>query len=170
MNQIIYANPCKSESQIQFAKSVNAKLMVFDSIEEAEKIVEIYPTAELVLRMAVEETDAPCPMGKKFGAPEVLWEPIVKGCKKLKANLVGVSFHVGSGGCQADVYRTSMLGARKIFDMAKKNKMPELTLLDIGGGFAIAATCDKHWNVMNTENNFEFVAPKIMDYVAEIFP
>ena len=42
--------------------------MTMDSAEECEKIKEIYPEAELVLRIAVQETDAPCPMSKKFGA------------------------------------------------------------------------------------------------------
>lgn len=78
--QIIYANPCKTEDHIAYAKQVNVRLMTFDSIEEAEKIMQIFPDAELVLRIAVEETDAPCPMGRKFGAPLELWDEILDGC------------------------------------------------------------------------------------------
>jgi len=51
------------------------------------------------LRIAVVETDAPNPMGKKFGAPEILWDQILDECKSLNMDLRGVSFHVGSGGC-----------------------------------------------------------------------
>lgn len=43
--------------------------MTFDSSEELVSIHSVFPEAELVLRMAVHESDAPCPMGKKFGAP-----------------------------------------------------------------------------------------------------
>lgn len=89
---------------INYAKSVNVKLMTFDCVEEAEKIVEMFPAAELVLRIAVEETDAPCPMGKKFGSPQKFWRDILKTCKHLGANLRGVSFHVGSGGCDVKAY------------------------------------------------------------------
>jgi hypothetical protein len=43
--------------------------MTFDSSEEVIRIRNIFPEAELILRIAVVETDAPNPMGKKFGAP-----------------------------------------------------------------------------------------------------
>lgn len=86
--------------------------MTFDSFEEAQKIIQIYPEAKLILRIAVEETDAPCPMGKKFGAPEELWSSILDGCKRIKAEVIGVSFHVGSGGCNPEVYKTAMEGTR----------------------------------------------------------
>lgn len=48
---------------------VGVKLMTFDCVEEAKKIHEEYKEAELVLRIAVTDTDAPCPMTHKFGAP-----------------------------------------------------------------------------------------------------
>jgi len=54
--------------------------MTFDCIEEAEKIGEVYPEAELVLRIAVEKTDAPCPMTNKFGAPKSSWNQILDTC------------------------------------------------------------------------------------------
>ena len=43
--------------------------MTFDSVEELEKISKIYPEAELVLQIAVEETEAPGEFNKKYGAP-----------------------------------------------------------------------------------------------------
>lgn len=135
-DQIIFANPCKSEAHILFAKQVGVKRMTFDSSEEAEKIAALYPEAELVLRIAVEDTDAPCPMTKKFGAPLELWDEILDTIIRLNTNLVGVSFHVGSGGCSPDVYRTSLEGAHSIFEKAVSLGMPPLTLLDIGGGFS----------------------------------
>jgi ornithine decarboxylase len=55
--------------------------MTFDCEEEAEKIKDIYPEAEVVLRIAVEDTDAPCPMTMKFGAPRELWTGILTKCK-----------------------------------------------------------------------------------------
>lgn len=75
--------------------------MTFDCCEEAIKIQGIYPDAELVLRIAVKETDANSVMGEKFGAADILWEKILQTCKKINIKLRGVSFHVGSGGCSA---------------------------------------------------------------------
>ena len=40
----------------------------------------IYPEAELVLRIAVENTDAPYPMGKKFGASKDTWLSLLQRC------------------------------------------------------------------------------------------
>jgi ornithine decarboxylase len=71
--KIIFANACKARPHILYAKQVGVKMMTFDSVEEANNIHAVYPEAELVLRIAVEETDAPCPMTSKFGAPEALW-------------------------------------------------------------------------------------------------
>ena len=76
-DNIIYANSCKSPDMVEFAKKMGVKLMTFDSSEEAEAIKSVYPEAELVLRIEVEDTDAHCPMGKKFGAPKELWESIL---------------------------------------------------------------------------------------------
>ena len=82
-----------------FARKAGVKVLVVDSTEEVENIQEVYPEAELILRIAVTETDAPNPMGKKFGAPEQLWDSILETCIRLKMRVRGVSFHVGSGGC-----------------------------------------------------------------------
>ena len=66
---IIYANPVKEDTHLEFARKVGVTCMTMDSEEECEKIKQIFPEAQVVLRIAVEETDAPCPMSKKFGAP-----------------------------------------------------------------------------------------------------
>lgn len=122
-DRIIFANACKAEVALEYAAAKNVKLMTFDCVEELDKIMEIFPTAELVLRIAVEETNAPCPMGKKFGAPLELCQAILKKCKDVGANLRGVSFHVGSGGCAFSAYHDSLRNAKQVFDMAADLKM-----------------------------------------------
>ena len=161
-SQIIFANSCKPVPMIEHARSVNVRLMTFDCVEEAVKIVELFPAAELVLRIAVDETDAPCPMGKKFGSPPKFWLDILKTCKEIGANLRGISFHVGSGGCDVKVYYDSLVNAKIIFDMAAKLSMKPLDLLDIGGGFSMSAA--------NDANNFDKSAPIIRQHIAKIFP
>ena len=69
-DRIIYANPCKTEQHILYAKKRGVKLMTFDCNEEVNRIHKVYPEAELILRIAVVNTDSTYPMGKKFGAPE----------------------------------------------------------------------------------------------------
>lgn len=49
--------------------------------------------------------------------------------------VVGVSFHVGSGCRDASRYELALRDAREIFDMAEKEYGFKMNILDIGGGF-----------------------------------
>lgn len=101
--QIIFANPCKSESALFYAKEKGVTMTTFDCEEEAIKIHKIYPEVSLILRLQVTKTDAPYPL-YKFGAPEYQWDKILRCCKRLGLKVRGVSFHVGSGGCSFEAY------------------------------------------------------------------
>jgi len=92
--------------------------MTFDSKEEAQRIRDLHPAAQVVLRIAVEDTDAPNPMGKKFGAGREQWSEILDTCQALSLPLRGISFHVGSGGCSYKAYEDSVVNAMTIFEMA----------------------------------------------------
>lgn len=163
---IIFAHPVKPEKSIQFAKDNGVKVMTFDSVEEATKICSVYPEAELVLRIAVERTNAPSPMGKKFGAVFELWEPILLHCKELGMRVRGVSFHVGSGGCAFAQYEDSLKNAEQIFELAETLGMPPMDLLDIGGGFS------DNTSTSHTVREFMFptVAPLIEEYLSNVWP
>jgi len=54
--------------------------------------------------------------------------------KDLKLNLVGVSFHVGSGCMSVHSFEAAIRSAHVVFEMSKKLGM-ELNMLDIGGGW-----------------------------------
>lgn len=58
-DRILFAHPAKDRSHILFAKEKGVKTMTFDCVEEAEKVKEVYPEGELILRIDVENTDAP---------------------------------------------------------------------------------------------------------------
>jgi ornithine decarboxylase len=140
--------------------------MTFDCINEVDKIHSIYPEAELVLRIAVENTNAPAPMGKKFGAVFELWEPILIHCKELGMRVKGVSFHVGSGGCAFEQYENSLKHAEQIFEMAERLGMPAMDLLDIGGGFSENSSTA----YTTREYMFPVVAPLINEYLTNVWP
>ena len=83
--------------------------MTCDSVQELQKIHAIFPEAELVLRISVEDTDAPCPVsGMKFGAPKEFWNQILDEAQFLNMNIRGISFHVGSGGCSFENYKRAL--------------------------------------------------------------
>jgi ornithine decarboxylase len=137
-------------------------IMTFDCEEEAEKIHSIYPEAQLILRITVDDRHAADPMSGKFGAKENQWSPILETCKKLKMRVRGVSFHVGSGGCSFNEYRNSIINAQTVFEMVKNKGMEEMDILDIGGGFSMSST--------DPEKNFDHVAPKINQMLKDYFP
>lgn len=160
-DKMIFANPCKDVWQIQQAKKKNVKRMTFDSIEELHKIKANFPQAECVVRIAVMVTDAMYNLSEKFGVTMDEIPEILKIGKKLNLKIVGVAFHVGSGGVSFESYRISILNSRKIFDMSEKMGM-KMNLLDIGGGFTM----------INPDKglNFNAVAAQIGNFLDEVFP
>ena len=161
-DDIIFANSCKQYDHIKYARDRNVKMMTFDSVEEAELIHELYPDAELVLRIAITDSDAPARMGKKFGAHMSHWSQNLDAAKRLGLRVRGVSFHVGTGGCKFDAYRISLNNAKEVFAMAESKNMPAMDLVDIGGGFSSKSD--------NPEYNFEKIAPQVMAHLDKLFP
>jgi len=131
---IIFANPCKGIKHIEYARDHNVKKMTFDCIWELEKIIKVFPEAQLVLRILPDDSKSAMPFGKKFGAHISDWANIIKRCRELDAQLIGVSFHVGSGCFSAEAYVDAVNLARQVFDLAETEGY-SLSLLDIGGGF-----------------------------------
>lgn len=134
-HKIIYANPVKSEENIAYAKHQDVSFMTFDCIEELEKIIRIYPDAYLVLRIAPNDEGSVMKFSSKFGASYDDCIKILNRGIELEANIVGVSFHVGSGCCDIDCYTDTIKLARKIFDTAFCLGY-KMDFLDIGGGFS----------------------------------
>ncbi|XP_058460147.1 ornithine decarboxylase 1-like [Malaya genurostris] len=134
-DRIIFANPMKPSSHLRYADANNVKTMTFDSDVELHKIKTISPDAKLVLRIRCEAEKALCPLGKKFGCdPEEEAPRLIKIARSLNLEIVGISFHVGSGCADFPIYFKAISYARDLFDYAKTFGY-EMNLLDIGGGF-----------------------------------
>lgn len=133
-DRIIFANPCKISSHLIFARENNIGKMTFDSIEELEKIYNIYPGAQIILRICVDDTNSKCKFNSKFGCPLYNISKIFERIKSLQMNLVGFSFHVGSG-CSDP---TSYYNAIKDCAITYKTSLDygfAISIIDIGGGF-----------------------------------
>ncbi|KAF1330824.1 Ornithine decarboxylase 1, partial [Globisporangium splendens] len=133
-SDIIYANPCKQPSHIAYAASQSVDMMTFDSQDELTKIHRINPHAKLVLRLYVDDTKAICRLGTKFGAMVHDVPAILSHAKSLNLDVIGVSFHVGSGCFSVSAYSDAVTRARKAFDIGQSLGF-NFSLLDIGGGF-----------------------------------
>ena len=132
--QIIYANPCKQSSALKYAAANGVLVMTFDNFEELNKVKAHHPSAHLVLRIAVDDSQSVCQFNTKFGARAVDVPRLLEAAWALSLNVVGVSFHVGSGCGSVKPFADAIASARAIFDSAAARGFP-MTLLDIGGGF-----------------------------------
>ncbi|XP_078503930.1 ornithine decarboxylase [Lissotriton helveticus] len=132
--RIIYANPCKQVSQIKYAASSGVKKMTFDSEVELMKVARNHPDAKLVLRIATDDSKAVCRLSVKFGATLKTSRLLLERARELNIDIIGVSFHVGSGCTDPLTYVQAVSDARCVFDMGTEFGF-NMHLLDIGGGF-----------------------------------
>lgn len=133
-SKIVYANPCKQASHIRFSEKHGIAMMTFDNEMELHKIKELYPASRLLLRIRTDDSKSLCQLGIKYGAPLRQCRHLLSVAHELKLNVIGVSFHVGSGCYDASAYATAISAARSVFDLAVEMGF-DFTLLDIGGGF-----------------------------------
>ncbi|KNC82882.1 hypothetical protein SARC_04847 [Sphaeroforma arctica JP610] len=133
-DRIIYANPCKAPSHLRYAKSVGVDLMTFDNEDELCKIKQVYPNARLVLRVLTDDSYSVCRLGVKFGADPRRVFCLLQTAKEMDLDVVGISFHVGSGCYNSDAFLDALRVARAGFDAGAEMGF-NFTLLDIGGGF-----------------------------------
>jgi ornithine decarboxylase len=133
-NNIIYANPCKTKSYIRHAAEVGVDFMTFDNELELYKVRQLHPNAKMVIRIKVDDSHAVCRLGLKFGADIEKVSHLLQTAKNIGINVVGCSFHVGSGCESADAYTEAISNAKYVFDLGRQLGF-KMNFLDIGGGF-----------------------------------
>lgn len=135
-DRIIFANPCKISSHLMYARESKIGMMTFDSIEELEKIYNIYPEAQLLLRISVDDTNSMCKFNSKFGCPQGNIPLIFERIKSLRMNLAGFSFHVGSGCSDARSFYNAIKDCAAAYKLSLDYGFsPPPHIIDIGGGF-----------------------------------
>ncbi|KAF4707285.1 Mitochondrial 2-oxoadipate and 2-oxoglutarate transporter, partial [Perkinsus olseni] len=135
-SDVVYANPTKLPSHLVGARDLGVELLVADSASEIAKIAHYHPKAKLLLRLACVDNSAQCPMSAKFGASlGVTVTVLLEEAMNHGLNVVGVSFHVGSGCSDIHSLTKALVDAREVFDAAASRYGLKLSVLDIGGGF-----------------------------------
>ncbi|KAG6004388.1 Ornithine decarboxylase [Claviceps maximensis] len=153
--RIIYAQPCKTSSYVRYVKSAGVKRMTFDNADELYKIAKFYPDAELFLRIMTDDTSSLCRLSMKFGAAMDTTDGLLAVAKNLGLNVVGVSFHVGSGASDPLAFYKAVRDAHTVFQQGAERGYIMRTL-DVGGGFC--------------GDTFEQMAGVLGDAIDEFFP
>jgi ornithine decarboxylase len=133
-SRIIFANPCKMPSHISFASDYKVNLMTFDCEDEIFKIRSSHPCAKLVLRLAVDDSQSLCKFNEKYGCDLSDVDDLLHLAKMSRLEVVGFSFHVGSGCLDPTKFYSAIKDCRTAYDIALKRGM-QISLIDIGGGF-----------------------------------
>ncbi|XP_069122285.1 ornithine decarboxylase-like [Argopecten irradians] len=134
-SRIIYANPCKQNSHLTYAREQNVDLMTFDSEEELVKIKTLYPSARLLLRFRPKHSyKVTYELGNKYGCTYEESRDLFMSAMNKGLNINGVCFHVGSNCVNADAFASSIKEARRIFDVGMQLGF-SMEILDIGGGY-----------------------------------
>lgn len=154
-SRIIYAQPCKTKSYLRHARKQGVKKMTFDNADELYKIWGTFPDAELVLRILTDDSGSLCRLSAKYGASLDEARDLLELAKQLQLDVIGVSFHVGSGASDPTAFEKSVGDARTIFDFAETLGY-DFQLLDVGGGFV--------------DESFEMFAEPLNKALEEHFP
>jgi ornithine decarboxylase len=134
-SRIIYANPCKQKSFIKYAAKHQVDMMTFDNEVELVKVKELFPHAKLVLRiLPIAQVKVQCQLGNKFGCHPSNVHKLLQRAKELGVDVMGISFHVGSGVGEAKAFSLAVKQAYDAWQIATELGF-NMTLLDIGGGF-----------------------------------
>jgi ornithine decarboxylase len=134
--EVFYSNPMKSRDYIAYAAEKGVEWFVVDSVDEVKKIHAIKPGAKLYLRIDTPNIGSDWPLDGKFGAHAGDVREIIAVAARMKADLAGVAFHVGSQCRNPENWRVGIEKARVAFDMMLKAGLNP-RLLNIGGGFPV---------------------------------
>lgn len=131
---IVFANPCKKDSDILFASTYNTHLTVVDSREEIDKLHETGWKGSSLLRLRVEDTQSLMPFGAKFGAEFGSIQSLASYANIKKQKIHGISFHVGSGCDNPEQYKKAIEISNEGISILR-TLGHYASIIDIGGGF-----------------------------------
>jgi ornithine decarboxylase len=159
----VYANPQRARDDLEKSIELGIGAMTFDGSEELTKIVDSYERhmqelrdakveeddlplpPQMILRIVVPDGHSTVPLGEKFGAPPGKVESLTDEAMRLGLDVIGVSFHCGSGCHDAEAYGTAIRIAKDSIDIingvlhrwneSDGKERKECTVLDIGGGY-----------------------------------
>ncbi|TVY59537.1 Ornithine decarboxylase [Lachnellula suecica] len=136
-SRILFSNPIKSPASLRYAREVGVQILTFDNSDELSKIRTHYPKALLLFRILVNDHASVTPLGSKFGATICSAGKLLRQAVDLNLQIVGVTFHVGSGSMDPDAWAEAIKEALPVFELVAMNDIhgPPLKILNIGGGF-----------------------------------
>lgn len=134
ISKVIYANPYKEPSSIQYARQMDVDTATFDSESELLKMKLYHPGCRLLIRLKVDDRGSVCKFSDKFGVDMTEVYDLLSYAKHMRLRVDGICFHVGSGCKNPAQYYSALKMARDVFQIAEELGL-QFNIIDIGGGF-----------------------------------
>ncbi len=130
---IIYANTMKSYNDIRESIKYNCPITTVDSVEAVKQIYEVKEkwNPDILIRLAVDDTDSKSPFSIKFGATKEEWNNIYNTILYSGLKFKGLSFHIGSSSQNPDAFKKAIHTCRLFQQIINTH----IDTIDIGGGF-----------------------------------
>jgi ornithine decarboxylase len=142
ISHIVYANPQRAEIDLETALQWGVSALTFDGSEELYKVdsacqkLKLVKRPEMILRIVVPDLHSSVPLGEKFGAPPSKLQELCEVALSLNLQVIGISFHCGSGCHDPNAYAQALELARGAMDICDAVFAPKkCTVLDMGGGY-----------------------------------
>ena len=134
--EVCYSNPVKSGDSIRYAAARGVEWFAVDSVEELRKIHGIKHDAKMYVRIEAPNVGSDWPLSGKFGMKPAEVDGMIAEAAALKADLAGVTFHVGSQCRNPENWRVGIQSAKRVF---RKMRLAGLAprLLNLGGGYPV---------------------------------
>ncbi len=131
--RISFSAPSKLASDLKQASAKGVKYYAFDSIVEAEKIMECVDSPILVARVSTPNKESVFDLSSKYGFDDKGYrEALTKG-RKQNWPIKGVTFHVGSQNNALGAWRQSLKKIKEFIDISHEYGF-SIDYLNLGGG------------------------------------
>jgi ornithine decarboxylase len=136
-SRCIHTHPIKRERDILEALDYGVTTFVADNADEIAKFAPFSARARLLLRISFRSPGAVSDLSKKFGCRPEDTPALLRLARQRGVEVAGLSFHVGSQVPSPDMHVAAIRACGELIADARAQGHP-LSVLDIGGGFAVA--------------------------------
>jgi ornithine decarboxylase len=141
-DRVMHTHPIKTLAEIRTALGYGCNTFVFDNADELTKFKPFKNRVQLLLRIGFRNADATVDLSKKFGAAPRDVLPLLKRAYSLGLRTIGFSFHVGSQCANSEAHVSAIRTCAELMAAARAAGLPELRIMDMGGGFPAPYTDD----------------------------
>ncbi|MCH8194860.1 MAG: type III PLP-dependent enzyme [Chloroflexi bacterium] len=140
--RIISSNPVKTPAFLREAHAAGVRYFAYDSVAEVDKLAELAPGSQGLVRLEVSNEHSEWPLDKKFGVDSNHALELLAYARDRGVDPVGVIFHVGSQCRSVDGWRAALEKTSRMWDEGRQRGAP-LEILNVGGGMPVVYTDDR---------------------------